>query len=77
MPQLFKRAWARWKVIAHTIGNFQARLLLSLFYLLIVPVFALVTKLKDPLKLRRHGETSFWRPRSESRSPLDFARKQA
>lgn len=53
--------WARWKVVAHVIGNFQARVLLTLFYFAIVPPFALVVKLaKDPLGLRPPRGTSFW-----------------
>ena len=80
MTRLFGRAWARWKVIAHTIGNFQARLLLSVFYVVMVPVFALIVKLKDPLQLRRHGPdgtTSFWRARPETAPASELARKQA
>lgn len=77
MAQLFGQLWARWKLIAHAFGNFQARLLLTVFYILIVPVFALVVKVKDPLHLRRHTQTSFWQPRPEMGSPSDFAGKQA
>jgi len=77
MRQLFGRIWARWKAIAHTIGNFQARLLLSVFYVVIVPVFALIVKLKDPLQLRPQAGGSFWRPRPESRPASDSARRQA
>ena len=77
MRQLFGRIWARWKVIAHAIGNFQARLLLSVFYVVIVPVFALIVKLKDPLQLRRQGQGSFWRPRPESGPASESARRQA
>jgi len=36
------RIWARWKVVAPSIGNFQARVLLSVFYFVVVPPFALI-----------------------------------
>ena len=50
---LLHLVWERWKVVAHVIGNFQARVLLTVFYFLIVPPFALVVKLaKDPMGLR-------------------------
>ena len=33
---LLKLAWRKWKAFAHVLGNFQARLLLTVFYVLIV-----------------------------------------
>lgn len=61
MRSLLARAWARWKIIAHIIGNVQARLLLSLFYFVVVPPFALVVKLfQDPLKLQPPEGNSLW-----------------
>ena len=54
-------------VIAHVIGNFQARVLLTLFYFAVVPPFAVIVKLaKDPLGLRPPRGSSFWSPRSEA-----------
>jgi hypothetical protein len=55
MMTIFKAVWEQWKVIAHKIGNFQARLLLSLFYFFILGPFAMGLKLlSDPLQLRTH-----------------------
>lgn len=54
------RAWACWKVVAHHIGNFQARLLLSVVYFVIVPPFAVTVKIfRDPLALRAPRGESF------------------
>jgi hypothetical protein len=62
---LLARVWARWLVIAHIIGNFQARVLLTIFYFVIVPPFALIVKTaKDPLGLRQPRTESFWTPRA-------------
>ncbi len=56
-----RRAWARWKLIAHVLGNFQARVLLTLFYFVVIPPFALIVKLfTDPLGLREPRGTSDW-----------------
>jgi hypothetical protein len=69
-PRGLARLWARWTVIAHIIGNFQARVVLTLFYFLIVPPFAIVLKaLKDPLTLKTPSAPqppggSFWTERS-------------
>ena len=75
--QLAARAWTRWKVIAHVIGNFQARVLLSLFYFLVVPPFALVVKVrKDPLRLRLHRGTSGWIERPAAKTSAEAWRRQ-
>jgi|RhiMetdeSRZDD1v2_1073273.scaffolds.fasta_scaffold131966_2 hypothetical protein len=52
----------RWKVAAHTFGNFQARLLLNIFYFLVLTPFALGVKMfSDPLRIRRQ-HPSQWLP---------------
>jgi len=33
---MFKPFWERWMALAHVIGNFQSRLLLSIFYFLVL-----------------------------------------
>lgn len=56
-------------MIAHAIGNVQARVLLTVFYFVIAPPFALIVKLvRDPLSLRLPSGESYWvrRPLSEN-----------
>lgn len=70
-----RRLWERWKVLAHAIGTFQARLILSVLYLVVLPPFALIRRLgADPLG-RRPGPT-YWRPRPRETPTLDAARRQ-
>jgi hypothetical protein len=58
---LLRRLWARWLVIAHIIGTFQARVVLSFFYFLVVPIFAVLVKmLRDPLELKKRARSTFW-----------------
>ena len=53
VTQALKLAWARWKVIAHTIADFQARVVLSAFYFVLLGPFALGVKmLAYPLRIR-------------------------
>jgi hypothetical protein len=53
--------------VAHVIGNVQARVLLTLFYFVVVPPFALIVKLAtDPLGLRPPRPGSFWTVRAEA-----------
>lgn len=65
---LLLRIWNGWKVIAHKIGNFQARIILLLFYFIVLAPFALIIKRSDPMRLRRssvHG----WQLRPAESSP--------
>ncbi len=74
---LAARAWKRWTVIARVIGNFQARVLLSLFYFVVVPPFALIVKLgKDPLRLRLAAGATAWTERPAAAPPSETARRQ-
>lgn len=58
-----KSIWYIWKVIAHKIGDFQARLVLSLFYFIVVTPFALVVKMfSDPLRLGKDGTGAWLKP---------------
>ena len=56
----WKRAWEGWKRIATVIGDFQARVVLSLFYFVIVLPFGLGVRLfADPLAIRRRRQTGW------------------
>ena len=45
---------SRWKVMAQKVGTFQSRMLLSLFYFLVIPPFAAIIKIfLDPLGLKK------------------------
>ncbi len=71
------RLWERWKVIAHVIGNFQARVLLTVFYFVIAPPFALVVTLgRDPLSLRVPRGASYGVTRPESEEPSRAGTRQ-
>ena len=70
-------AWARWISIAHVIGTFQARVLLSVFYFVVVPPFALIVKLfKDPLGLSAPRAATFWTERPAPDSAAETGRRQ-
>jgi hypothetical protein len=77
-PTVWVRAWRRWVVIAHRLGDAQARLLLSAFYLVILAPFALGLRLfSDPLRLvDRHGPLWLPRPKDEG-APAVRARRQS
>jgi hypothetical protein len=72
-----KGLWERWKRIAKAIGDFQARLILSVFYFVIVGPFALILRwAADPLSLKKRDEQA-WRVKPEPKeSPLKRALNQ-
>ncbi len=75
-PTVWRRAWDRWLKIAGVIGDFQARLVLSVFYFLIVLPFGLAVRLfGDPLGLKGKVETT-WSTFSPRARTLGEARKQ-
>jgi hypothetical protein len=71
-----KRLWQRWTSIAHAIGTFQARVLLTVFYLAVAPPFALVARLTDPLRLRAPAGPSYWDARTVGEMSEKTARRQ-
>ena len=74
---MLTQLWSRWKTIATKIGNFQARLILSLLYFLVVTPFALAVRfLSDPLRQKRHQESTFWQTKELPDPILDQARRQ-
>jgi hypothetical protein len=72
-----RAAWRWWTRVAHRIGDFQARVLLSVFYYLILGPFALVLRRSDPLGIAR-GATPGWHPRGAATRPIaEQARRQS
>lgn len=55
--------WGRWKIIALKVGTFQSRMLLALFYFLVIPPFAAIIKIfSDPLRLKKSPPVK-WHPK--------------
>jgi hypothetical protein len=72
---MLKRAWQAWKRIAHAIGNFQARILLTIFYAVLVLPFGLAVRLfSDPLRIKRRPTQ--WLERSDDVFDLGWAKRQ-
>jgi hypothetical protein len=73
--QTLKRIWAAWKKIAHTIGNFQARVLLTIFYGVLVFPFGMAARLfSDPLRIKQLPKQ--WLDRPDEPCDLEWARRQ-
>ncbi len=74
---MLKRLWKWWKPIAEKIGNFQARIILSVFYFIFVTPIALGVKLfSDPLKIKESDQGSWWIPREQGENSMEEAGRQ-
>lgn len=72
-----KRLWRQWKRVAQVIGNFQARLLFTVFYFLLVTPIAVPFKvLADPLTIKRRRQ-SLWHPVPPDPSPWESSHRQS
>jgi hypothetical protein len=72
-----RRLWHGWKRVGRKIGDFQARLLLTFFYFVLVSPFALIVRAaSDPLALKSTTAAG-WRGRPPA-APLtvEIARRQ-
>lgn len=72
-----QRLWERWKRFAQRMGNFQGRVLLALFYFVVVTPFALLTQwLSDPLHLKGRAGDTAWLARPAVKADIENVRRQ-
>jgi hypothetical protein len=71
----YKKAWAAWKALAHKIGNFQARVVLSIFYAVLVLPFGLAARwFSDPLRIKKLPKQ--WLDHPDEAYDMDWAKRQ-
>jgi hypothetical protein len=72
---MLTRVWHVWKRLARSVGTFQARLLLTVFYAVLVLPFGIFTRLfLDPLRLKRRPTQ--WLDRLAETRDLLWAKRQ-
>jgi hypothetical protein len=70
-----KRGWQVWVRLAHKIGNFQARVLLTVLYGVIVLPFGLAVRwFGDPLRIKRRP--TGWLNRADETHDMKWAQRQ-
>ena len=70
-----KVIWKAWTRIAHIIGNFQARVLLTILYVVLVLPFGVIVRLfADPLRIKRRPEK--WLAETAEAYDMQWAQKQ-
>lgn len=68
--------WEFWKRVGRKIGDVQARILLTVFYVVVLGPFAVVLRWTgDPLALKP-GTSVGWRVRNEQGTPNEGAARQ-
>ena len=81
MKKVLAGLWAGWKRIAHAIGRFQTRVIITIFYCLILSPLGSVMRLCgwDPLEVgRRHARRGTnWKPVTDSEPEVDSLRRQS
>jgi hypothetical protein len=72
---MLKHAQRTWKRVAHVLGNFQARILLTIFYGIIVFPFGIIARLfTDPLRIKR--PPTQWLEHTDEAHDLEWAKRQ-
>jgi hypothetical protein len=67
--------WSAWKRLAHRIGNFQARVLLTILYSVVVLPFGVAARLFSD-SLRTKHRPAGWTPTAPETHDLRWAQKQ-
>jgi len=78
MRGLLLRLWEGWKAFGHYLGDFQSRLLLTIFYFTVLLPYGLLMRLAgDPLRIRPATTDlrSAWMPRRREETTLGRARQ--
>jgi hypothetical protein len=74
-----RRFWRGWRELGVCIGDFQSRLLLTVFYFsVLLPYGLIVHTFGDPLRVRRPGprtQRSAWTPRQPEEASVERARQ--
>jgi hypothetical protein len=74
---IIKKLWERWKAFGHKVGNFQARLILTIFYFIIISPFALVVKYgARPLRLKMLNASNWLSNQGHGEDIMTGARRQ-
>lgn len=67
--------WNVWNRMMHAIGNFQARVILTLLYAIIVLPFGLIVRLfTDPLRIKH--PPAAWLEHPDETMDMDWAKRQ-
>ncbi len=81
MKKFVRKFWEGWKRAAHAFGRLQTRMIITVFYFLILSPIGGVMRLFgwNPLQVRlsNHKRPTNWQPVKENEPDLDSLRRQS
>ena len=77
LTRLARQLWERWKRVARTIGDFQARALMTIFYFVILgPVSLALRWRSDPLAIKGTTPRGWIDTEKKGGAPMEQSRRQ-
>ena len=73
---MLRKIWEAWKKIAKKIGEFNSRVILTVFYFIFITPLSIPIKIKDPLGIKNKKQG--WVPKQTSEgTPMEQALRQS
>jgi hypothetical protein len=73
---MWKKIWEGWKKFAKKLGEFNSRLILTVFYFIFITPISVPMKLKDPLGIKNKKQN--WIPKQTAEgTPMEQALRQS
>jgi hypothetical protein len=78
MKPFLLKIWEGWKKVAHAIGIFQTKLILSILYFIVIAIAAIIARLllQDLLDRRFKRKRPLWKKREDMGPSLEMAKRQ-
>lgn len=78
MKKVLSLLWQGWKKFAHVLGIVNTRILLTITYVIIIGIVAIISRLigADLLDRRMKERPSYWHDRDAADATLEAARRQ-
>jgi hypothetical protein len=73
---MLKKIWEGWKKIAKKIGEFNARVILTIFYFVLLAPLALVVRRSDPMGIWKHKKHGWSEKPAPKGTPKERALQQ-
>jgi len=74
-PTVAKPIYVAWMTVATSIGVVMSTVLLTLLFLLMLPVFSLIVRRSDPLRKRLHRGATYWEDYKPHEATLERLRR--
>ena len=73
--KILKLLWQGWKTIAHKIGVFQSKIILTVFYFLLTPFGFFYSVFKDALNMKKQSQSTWINKTKQSEKLEDLLRQ--